>query len=111
MVDFSLSEDQVEFQKLARDFCQKEILPKAAYHDTSCEYPLEIIKKAWETGLVNNHVPEAYGGMGLHVLDGTIISEELAYGCSGISTAMEANMLAECPILVAGNEEQKKSFH
>lgn len=110
MVDFSLSEEQLEFQKLARDFSQKEIMPKAAYHDQTAEYPMEIIKKAWETGLVNNHIPEEYGGLGLSVVDGAIISEELAYGCTGISTAMEANMLAECPVFVAGNEEQKKSF-
>lgn len=110
MVDFSLSEDQKEFQKLARDFTLNEIIPKAAHHDQTCEYPMEIVKKAWDTGLVNNHIPEAYGGLGLSVMDGTIISEELAYGCSGISTALEANMLAECPVLVAGNEEQKKDF-
>jgi len=110
MVDFSLSEDQLTFQKLARDFAQKEIIPKAAHHDETCEYPHEIVKKAWETGLMNNHIPEAYGGNELSVLDGCVISEELAYGCSGISTAMEANMLAACPVLVAGNDEQKKNF-
>jgi len=110
MVNFALSEEQLEFQKLARDFCQKEIMPKAAHHDETCEYPRDIINKAWDTGLINNHIPEEYGGLGLSVLDGSIISEELAYGCTGISTAMEANMLAECPVLVAGNEEQKKDF-
>lgn len=110
MIDFSLSEEQQEFQKLARDFCQKEIIPNAAHYDETCEYPRPIVEKAFETGLINNHIPEEYGGLGLSVLDGSIISEELAYGCTGISTAMEANMLAECPVLVAGNDEQKKSF-
>ncbi|MBF2055553.1 MAG: acyl-CoA dehydrogenase family protein [Candidatus Sericytochromatia bacterium] len=109
-MDFSLSEEQLEFQKLARDFCQKEIIPNAAHYDETCEYPRPIVEKAFETGLINNHIPEEYGGLGLSVLDGSIISEELAYGCTGISTAMEANMLAECPVLVAGNDEQKKSF-
>jgi acyl-CoA dehydrogenase len=110
MIDFSLSDEQKEYQKLARDFTLKEIIPKAAYHDESAEYPREIINKAWDAGLINNHIPEAYGGLGLGVLDGSIVSEELAYGCSGISTAMEANMLAECPVLVAANEDQKKDF-
>lgn len=110
MIDFSLTDEQKEYQKLARDFTQKEIIPKAAYHDETAEYPREIINKAWEAGLLNNHIPEEYGGLGLSVLDGSIISEELAYGCSGISTAMEANMLAECPVLVAANEDQKKRF-
>lgn len=110
MVDFSLSEDQKEFQKLARDFAQKEIAPKAAHYDETAEYPHEIIKKAWEAGLMNNHVPEEYGGNGLHTLDGCIIGEEISAGCTGIGTAMEANMLAECPVLVAGTHEQKKEY-
>ncbi|MBC7397434.1 MAG: acyl-CoA dehydrogenase family protein, partial [Bdellovibrionales bacterium] len=49
-------------------------------------------------------------GMGLGVLDGIIITEELAYGCTGIATAMEANGLAAAPLIVSGNDEQKKQF-
>jgi acyl-CoA dehydrogenase len=110
MIDFSLSPEQKEYQALARDFCQKEVIPKAAYHDETGEYPMDIIKKAWDAGLSNTHVPEEYGGLGLHVVDGCIISEEIAAGCTGIGTAMEANMLAECPVILAGTDEQKKSF-
>jgi acyl-CoA dehydrogenase len=51
--------------------------------------------QAWELGLVNGHIPTEYGGLGLHALDGVIIAEELAYGCTGVMTAMEANSLAE----------------
>ena len=43
---------------------------------------------------MNGHVEEKYGGLGLSVLDCAIVSEELAYGCSGMQTAMEANGLA-----------------
>ncbi len=110
MVDFSLSEDQKEFQKLARDFAQKEVAPAAAHYDETAEYPHDIIKKAWEAGLMNNHVPEEFGGNGLHTLDGCIIGEEISAACTGIGTAMEANMLAECPVLVAGTHDQKKDF-
>lgn len=48
--------------------------------------------------------------MGLHCLDGCIIGEELAYGCTGMMTAIEGNGLAEAPVLVAGNEAQKKKY-
>ncbi|CAO3642063.1 unnamed protein product [Cunninghamella echinulata] len=48
--------------------------------------------------------------MELGVLDSSLISEELAYGCSGIQTAIEANNLAEAPLIVAGNDEQKKKY-
>ena len=45
---------------------------------------------------MNLSVPEKYGGPGLAIMDEVIIGEELAYGCSGISTALAANSLAVC---------------
>src|SRR3990170_6070512 len=110
MIDFRLTEEQKQLKDLAHDFSAKEIAPKAQHHDETGEYPREILNKAWEVGLMNTHVPEAYGGLGLGVLEGCLIAEETAWGCTGVSTAMEANTLAECPIIVAGNEEQKKKW-
>lgn len=110
MISFELSDEQKELQRLAREFTAKEIIPKAAHHDETGEYPREIAKKAWELGLMNTHIPQEYGGLGLGVLEGCLITEEFAYGCTGIATAMEANSLAEAPIIVAGNEEQKKKY-
>ncbi|KAJ3049038.1 hypothetical protein HK097_009964 [Rhizophlyctis rosea] len=83
---------------------------QAAHHDRTGEYPTEILKKAWEVGLLNLHIPGEYGGMGLGVLDCAIVSEEMAYGCTGIQTAAEANGLAEAPVILAGNEAQKKKY-
>ena len=59
---------------------------------------------------MNCHIPEEYGGMGLSTLDGCIITEELAYGCTGIQTACEANGLAQAPVILAGNDAQKKKY-
>ena len=97
MIDFSLSEEQKALQELARDFARKEILPKAAYHDETGEYPRDILQKAWEIGLMNVHIPEKFGGLGLNALDGCLTAEEIAYACTGIGTAMEANNLASNP--------------
>lgn len=110
MIDFSLSDDQKQLQELARKFAKDEIIPKAAHYDETGDYPHDIVKKAWELGLLNTHVPTEFGGLGLGTLDGCIIAEELAYGCSGISTAMEANSLAAAPVIIAGNTEQKSEF-
>jgi acyl-CoA dehydrogenase len=110
MIDFSLTEEQQALQDLARKFAREEMAPKAAHHDETGEFPRDIAKKAWELGLMNTHVPPEYGGMGLGVLDGCIVTEELAWGCTGIATAMEANALAAAPVIVAGTEEQKKEF-
>src|SRR4051794_31390462 len=110
MIDFSLSDEQQQLQDLARKFAKEEIIPKAALHDKNGEYPKDIAKKAWELGIMNTHIPQEYGGLGLGVLEGCIITEELAYGCTGIATAMEANSLASAPVILAGNDEQKKEF-
>jgi acyl-CoA dehydrogenase len=110
MINFSLSDEQKQLQELARKFTKDEVIPKAAHHDKSGEYPREVAKKAWEVGLMNTHIPQEYGGLGLGVLEGCIITEELAYGCTGIATAMEANTLAAAPVIVAGNDDQKKQF-
>ena len=110
MVDFSLTEEQQQLRALANEFAEKEIVPKAPHHDQTGEFPRDICKKAWELGLMNTHIPAEYGGPGLGVLDGCLIAEEVAWGCTGIGTAMEANTLAEAPVIVGGSDEQKKRF-
>ncbi|CAG8568625.1 9651_t:CDS:2 [Paraglomus brasilianum] len=107
---FALTEEQRQIQELAHNFAREEIIPKAAHHDVTGEYPTEIIKKAWELGLVNTHIPQQFGGLGLGVFDSSLVSEELAWGCTGIQTAIEANGLAEAPLIVAGNEAQQKKY-
>uniref|UniRef100_A0A8C6TPL0 Medium-chain specific acyl-CoA dehydrogenase, mitochondrial n=1 Tax=Neogobius melanostomus TaxID=47308 RepID=A0A8C6TPL0_9GOBI len=112
MVDIfgQLSEQQKEFQLLARKFAREEIVPAAAMYDRTGEYPFPVIKKAWELGLVNGHIPEEYGGMGLSIFDTCLITEELAFGCTGIQTAIEANSLGQMPVIIAGTDEQKKKY-
>lgn len=110
MVGFLLTPEQKQMQQLARDFARREITPHASHYDESGEFPREICRKAWELGLMNGHIPEQFGGAGLGVFDSCLIAEEIARGCTGIGTAMEANNLAEAPLIVAGSEEQKKTF-
>ena len=107
---FRLSDDQQAIQKTAREFARKEMMPQAAKHDVSMEYPTSIIKKAHETGLMNISVPESMGGPGLDHLMQSVIVEELAYGCSGMATAITANDLALGPLLVSANPAQVEEF-
>src|SRR5262245_20734145 len=109
-MDFSLNDEQRALQELARDFARNEIEPVAAHHDRTGEFAMDIYRKAHSVGLMNTHIPEAYCGPGLHVLENCILAEELAAGCSGIYTCMEVNSLAAAPLLVAGTEEQKQQF-
>jgi len=109
-LNFNLTEDTLALQELARKFAREEMMPKAAYHDQTMEYPQEIFTKAWELGLVNCHVGEEYGGLGLGCLDSCIIAEEMAYACTGMETAIEANSLGSMPVLVAGSPELKQEY-
>lgn len=109
-MDFELSAEQEQIRRLAKDFAEKEIAPRSAYHDETGEFPREICHKAWQLGLMNTHIPEELGGSGLGVLEGCLIAEEIGAACTGIGTAMEANNLAEAPLIVAGSAEQKKQF-
>lgn len=109
-MDFRLTDEQEQIKRLAREFAEKEIAPKSAYHDETGEFPRDICKKAWETGLMNTHISEEYGGAGLGTFDGCLIAEEIGSACTGIGTAMEANNLAEAPVIVAGTDEQKSEF-
>nr|RLV76699.1 hypothetical protein DV515_00016711 [Chloebia gouldiae] len=107
---FELTDEQKEFQATARKFALEEIIPVAAEYDRTGEYPVPLIKRAWELGLMNSHIPESCGGLGLGTFEACLITEELAYGCTGVQTAIEANSLGQMPVIIAGNEQQKKKY-
>jgi acyl-CoA dehydrogenase len=64
-LSFEISETQKELQKMARDFTLDIILPQAPIYDENMKFPQDIFTKAWELGLINTRIPEAYGGLGL----------------------------------------------
>jgi len=109
-MDFALTDEQQALQATARRFAQTEIAPAAAHYDQTGEFPREIIRKAWELGLVSTAIPEAYGGLGLPILDACIAVEELAWGCAGMATSIMCNDLGLTPIVIAGSDEQKKRW-
>ena len=110
MIDFQLSEEQKALIDTARRFTKEQITPVAAQCDRDAKFPMDVFKNAWEIGLVNTTCPAEYGGPGLGELENAMISEELAYGCSGIQTSILANVLALTPIKLAGTDEQKKKY-
>jgi len=109
-VGFSLTDEQMAFRDLARSFTADVIIPAAAEFDRSMKFPEDIFKQAHDLGLVNMHVGEKYGGLGLHTMEGVIVAEEIAYGCSGVQTAIEANTLAQMPVILGGSDEQQKKY-
>jgi acyl-CoA dehydrogenase len=109
-VSFALTDEQKALRDLARDFAAKEIRPKEAEYDEKMQHPVEVIAKAHELGLMNLHVPEEYGGLGLGCFDGMLVGEELYWGCAGIGTSVSANGLGSGPVIIAGTDEQKATW-
>jgi acyl-CoA dehydrogenase len=109
-VSFELTEEQRALRDLAHEFAEKEIRPKAAEYDEHQTHPADVIAKAHEVGLMNPHIPEELGGAGLGSMDGAVLGEELCWGCSGIGTAIVANILGALPTLIAGSEEQQREW-
>jgi acyl-CoA dehydrogenase len=109
-VSFQLTDEQKELRALAREFAEKEIRPFEHACDENMQHPVDVIAKAHETGLMNPHVPEEYGGAGLSAFDGMLIGEELYWGCSGIGTSITANSLGAGPVLGFGSDEQKRKW-
>ncbi len=107
-ISFEMTDEQKMLQKMARDFAAKEIIPVAAEYDEQAKFPEEIFHKARELGIANMNIPAEYGGVGATVLEEVIVSEELGYGCTGISTSVGTNGLGSLPIILAGNEQQKQ---
>jgi acyl-CoA dehydrogenase len=109
-VSFELTEEQRALRALAREFADNEIRPRAASYDEHSTHPVEVIARAHELGLMNLHVPEELGGLGLGCFDGMLVGEELYRGCAGIGTSICANGLGAGPVIVAGSDEQKRTW-
>ena len=104
MIAFGLTEEQEALQKMAHEFAENEMRPASAHHDQTGEFAHDILRQAHELGLMNLRIPEHLGGMGLGVMDACLIAEELAWGCPGIATSMEANNLAIEPVLQGASQ-------
>jgi acyl-CoA dehydrogenase len=110
VVDLTLTDEQKDLREMAHNFAENEIRKVAWEYDKEGDWPQPIIDKAWELGLMNSHLPEEYGGPGLDYMSGTLIEEELGWGCSGIGTSLTCNGLATAPIMLGGSEETKKKY-
>jgi acyl-CoA dehydrogenase len=107
-MDFVLSEGQIALQKKAREFAIREVLPVAKKYDESEEFPIDVIKKAYEEGLLNLAIPKKYGGAGYGLMESCIVVEEISSACPGIATSIFDNNLGAEPVIIGGDEQLKQ---
>lgn len=106
-----LSEEHEMLRQAAREFAQNEIVPIAAEHDETGEFPLETIRKMGQMGFMGIEVPEEYGGAGMDTLAYVLALEEICKADASHGTVMSVNNSLFCyGILKFGTEEQKQKY-
>ena len=110
MIDFSLTNEQQKIIEKYRDFADRVIRPNRLKYDKLAEFPWEIVKKAYDEGIMNGPMPKKFGGSGFNIFDSALTSEELGAGCIGIGICIDANTLALTPMLLAADEKQQDKF-
>ena len=110
-VDFSFTDEQNQLRRSIREFAEGEIAPHVMEWDEASKFPLEIMPKLAEMGLLGVIFPEQYGGAGLGYVEYVIAIEELSRidGSVGIIVAAH-NSLCSNHIFKFGTEEQKKKY-
>jgi alkylation response protein AidB-like acyl-CoA dehydrogenase len=106
------SEEQKMMLNSTKDFNEKEIRPKIMKFEEK-EYSLveETMKKAGSLGLLGINIPEKYGGLGMGFNTGMLICEEISSLTGSVATAFGAHTgIGTLPILLYGNEDQKKYY-
>jgi short/branched chain acyl-CoA dehydrogenase len=110
-VEFDLTDEQLSFQALVREFAEEVVAPAAAGYDEREEFPLEVIKRMGELGLFGIPFPEEYGGQGGDLVTFCVCLEEIARWDSSVAITLEATVgLAANPIARFGTEEQKRRW-
>jgi acyl-CoA dehydrogenase len=107
-MNFELNDEQKLIQRTAREFARKEIQPLAAQCDREARFPMDVFEKAREVGLVNVTVPTAFGGGGWGALESALVTEELAWACTGIAGALGLNTIFADVFHVAGSPELRR---
>jgi len=114
VVDFTLTEQQLAMQKMARDFAEREIKPVAMERekipDPKEAFPVDLFKKSFELDLHKTCIPAKYGGLGLDCLTHVIIWEELAAADAGFCVSYEGHVTTLTFMMNIATEEQREVF-
>ena len=109
-MDFNLTDEQVAFQNMVKDFTEREIETIAVHIDRSCILPDDLIGKMAQVGLLGMTVPKKYGGSEVSKLDCILACEQIAYSGTGAwwLTGFN-NSIPDC-IAHYGSEELRRKY-
>ncbi len=107
-MEFTFNEDQIAVLEAVKDFCDKELAPKACETDEAGCWPAENVAKLGRLDLMGIPIPEEHGGLGLDFLTWAAVGEELSRSCTTTGAVFGAHLLAVFPIMTFGTDEQKQ---
>lgn len=109
-MDFNLTDEQLGYQEVARSFGAKELAPHAASWDQKKHFPKDVLEKAGALGFAGVYVRNDVGGSGLTRLEGAMIFEELAGGCTSTTAYLTIHNMVTWMIDTFGNEATRQKF-
>jgi len=109
-MSFQLSTEQKMVRLMAKDFARKELEPLAAKRDKEEIFPMDVVKKMGELGLLGMMVPAEYGGVGAGAVSYCLALQEIAYSCASTAVTMSVANLSTEPLLKFGNDKQKNKY-
>src|SRR5258708_3906630 len=109
-MDYGLTENQVAIQETAREIAQKKIKPVREHYDETEHFPWDIVEELRKADMFGVYIPEEYGGLGGGGFELVLVVEELSRACAGIALTIAATALGTFPIMLHGNDAQKKKY-
>jgi alkylation response protein AidB-like acyl-CoA dehydrogenase len=109
-MSFQLTAEQKMVRLMAKDFARKELEPAAAKRDKEEIFPMDVVKKMGELGLLGMMVPVEYGGVGAGAVSYCLALQEIAYSCASTAVTMSVANLSTEPLLKFGDENQKAKY-
>src|SRR5512139_4226670 len=110
-MDFRLNDQQTLLRRSVREFAEAEIRPHVREWDDAQHFPVELVPRLGELGLLGIQVPDAYGGAAMSAVDYCICIEELARIDPGVCLSVAAhNGLGSAHIFMFGTTEQKQRY-
>jgi alkylation response protein AidB-like acyl-CoA dehydrogenase len=110
-VDLDLSDEQRLIQETAREFVDREIVPRARENDRAARFDHELARRLGEMGYLGAPVPEEHGGRGLDYVSYGLIVEEVGRGDSSARTVVSVQTSLVCGSIERwGSEEQQRRW-
>ncbi|MDA8343016.1 MAG: acyl-CoA dehydrogenase family protein, partial [Actinomycetota bacterium] len=109
-VDFDLSPELSELQRTVRRLAQEKVKPRARQIDTTGEYPSDLFEAFRGADLLGLCLPTELGGSGAGILGLTIAIEEVAKHSNAAALMLLLTRLPVGPVLIAGNDDQKRRY-